>query len=272
MNKINFSIVIPSYNRKNYLKKAIESVLNQSYEYYEIIVIDNNSIDGSQGYIKSLKRKNIILIITDNFGSIAKSRNIGIENSKGNWISFLDSDDFWHSKKLENVKDKIFKESPDIVSHDTYIINNKDEVCSYRKCGTNKKKILKELISKRNLYGTSAISIRKSFLRKHNLFFDESLNIATSEDYDFWTRLIIKKAKVSNIKKGLGFYKIHDNNASKNNLKQYQAALSVKNKNLKYIIEKDIYKFQDLLEMIFFYNIFYLYVKIKKINHLIPKN
>ena len=54
-----FSVVIPSYNTKNYLKKAIDSVLNQTYQPFEIIIIDNNSIDGSQDYIKSLKIKEL---------------------------------------------------------------------------------------------------------------------------------------------------------------------------------------------------------------------
>ena len=96
-----FSVVIPSFNRISYLKKSVNSVLYQSYKNFEIIVIDNNSSDGSQDYIKSLNNSKIKLLITDNFGSIAKSRNIGIENAKGNWISFLDSDDYWHPDKLK---------------------------------------------------------------------------------------------------------------------------------------------------------------------------
>ena len=110
MINLNFSVVIPSYNGLFFLKKSINSVLSQTYKMFEIIVIDNNSSDGSQNYIKSLKNNKIRLISTNNFGSIGKSRNIGIENARGDWISFLDSDDYWHPDKL-NVTEKIIKEN-----------------------------------------------------------------------------------------------------------------------------------------------------------------
>tara|TARA_B100001989_G_C24526649_1_gene459048 strand:- start:307 stop:1131 length:825 start_codon:yes stop_codon:yes gene_type:complete len=271
MNNLYFSVIIPSFNGIFYLKKSINSVLNQTYKMFEIIVIDNNSTDGSQNYIKSLKSSNIKLLITDNYGSIAKSRNIGIENASGNWISFLDSDDYWHPDKLKLVADKIIDENPDMVSHDKFIVDTKDRTIITNKYNNKliKKDILKYLISKRNLYSTSTISVRKEFLKINNLFFDERLVLATVEDYDFWIRLTMKNAKVANLKSRLAYYRIHKNNASKNNIKHIKAALFVKKKSLKYILENQLFNFKDLLEITFFYYLYFFYVNIKNLSYKI---
>ena len=269
MMNIYFSVVIPSFNRLCYLKKSINSVLSQTYKIFEIIIIDNNSNDGTQEYIKSLENNKIKLIHTINHGSIAKSRNIGIENAKGNWISFLDSDDYWHPDKLKIVAENIMKEKPDLVSHDKYFIDSRDEILinnnnNYKNKNTN---TLKYLISKKNLYTTSFTTIRKDFLKKNNLFFDERLELANVEDYDLWIRLTIKKVKVANIKSRLGYYRVHKNNSSKNHINQIKAALYVKKKNLKYVLENQLFNFKDLLEMSIYYNIYFFYVKIKNISY-----
>ena len=271
MNNLYFSVIIPSYNGIFYLKKCINSVLNQTYKMFEIIVIDNNSSDGSQDYIKSLKSSKIKLLITDNYGSIAKSRNIGIENAKGNWISFLDSDDYWHPEKLKLVADKIINEKPDIVSHDKFIVDKKNKTIITNKYNNKiiEKNILKYLISIRNLYSTSTISIRKEFLKTNNLFFDERLVLATVEDYDLWIRLTMKNPKVANIKSRLAYYRVHKNNASKNNIKHIKAALCVKKKNLKYILDNNLFSFKDLIETTFFYYLYFFYVKIKMLSYKI---
>lgn len=271
MNNLYFSVIIPSFNGIPYLKKSINSVLSQTYKMFEIIIIDNNSSDGSQDYIKSLKNSKIKLLSTDNFGSIAKSRNIGIENARGNWISFLDSDDYWHPEKLKLVANKIMDEKPDIVSHDKYIVDTKDKIVITNKYNNKliKKNILKYLISKRNLYSTSTISIRKKFLDINNLFFDERLVLATVEDYDLWIRSTIKNAKVANIKTRLAYYRIHKNNASKNNIKHIKAALFVKKKSLKYILENQLFNFKDLIEITFFYYLYFFYVNIKNLSYKI---
>ena len=238
-----------------------------------IIIIDNNSNDGTQEYIKSLENNKIKLIHTINHGSIAKSRNIGIENAKGNWISFLDSDDYWHPDKLKIVAENIIKEKPDLVSHDKYFIDSRDEILINNNNNNNyKNKIintntLKYLISKKNLYTTSFTTIRKDFLKKNNLFFDERLELANVEDYDLWIRLTIKKVKVANIKSRLGYYRVHKNNSSKNHINQIKAALYVKKKNLKYVLENQLFNFKDLLEMSIYYNIYFFYVKIKNISY-----
>ena len=117
------SIVIPTYNRKSDLIRAIDSVISQSYTNWELIIVDNNSIDGTIDYINSLNNSRIKLVSVSNNGLIAYSRNKGIENSNGTYIAFLDSDDWWEYNKLE-MSIKYFDQNVDLVYHDLYIVKS----------------------------------------------------------------------------------------------------------------------------------------------------
>src|SRR6056300_1624629 len=94
------SIIIPTFNRLDKLVNAIESVRKQSYKNYEIIVVDNSSTDGTIEYLNRLNDNKISIFKIKNHGNIARSRNLGILNSKGDMLAFLDSDDLWYPNKL----------------------------------------------------------------------------------------------------------------------------------------------------------------------------
>lgn len=94
------SIIIPTFNRSNYLPIAIDSVLNQTYSNYELIIIDDGSTDDTHKIIQEKYKDKIIYICQENQGE-SKARNKGISLAKGKYIAFLDSDDFWSPKKLE---------------------------------------------------------------------------------------------------------------------------------------------------------------------------
>ena len=102
MRKPFFSIVIPTFNQSNFLKEALNSVFNQDFKNFEVIVIDNYSSDETNKIIRTYKKKIIYKKIKNN-GVIAKSRNLGIKKSRGKWIAFLDSDDLWSKNKLHKV-------------------------------------------------------------------------------------------------------------------------------------------------------------------------
>jgi len=94
------SIIIPTYNRITALPRAIESVLNQTYSNFELIVIDDGSDDHTDTYVHSLLDSRISYFYIQNQG-VANARNVGVEKSSGDLIAFLDSDDEWLSEKLE---------------------------------------------------------------------------------------------------------------------------------------------------------------------------
>ena len=103
------SIVIPTYNHSKFISKALESVINQTYKNWEAIIIDNNSTDNTDKVINQYNDPRIKYLKIDNNGVIAKSRNLGINEAKAEWIAFLDSDDWWTKDKLEVCLSKIDK-------------------------------------------------------------------------------------------------------------------------------------------------------------------
>lgn len=100
-----FSVIIPTYNRKQFALEAIQSVLDQSFVDFEVIVVDDGSTDGSEQLIKDIDLR-VNYIKQENSG-VSVARNTGITNSKGRYICYLDSDDLWHQNKLSEMHDFI---------------------------------------------------------------------------------------------------------------------------------------------------------------------
>lgn len=95
------SIIVPTYNCEKYVKKTIDSILNQTYQNFEIIVIDDCSSDSTVEIVESILDKRICFFKNKKQSGAAFSRNRGIANAKGDYIAFLDGDDIWHKTKLE---------------------------------------------------------------------------------------------------------------------------------------------------------------------------
>ena len=127
MKKKNFvSIIIPCYNSQQFIRRAINSVLKQSYRNFEIIAVNDGSKDSTSSILDEFKKKIKIIHIKNSGPSVA--RNIGIRKSKGELISFLDSDDYWHKDKLKiqvNFMNKY--EDIKIVTSNLWSINKKRE-------------------------------------------------------------------------------------------------------------------------------------------------
>ena len=105
------SIVIPVYNAAKYVKDTVESVVNQTYENWELLLVDDGSTDGSTEIIKRLEEEDITgrikVLFPKEHGTAAKARNFGISNASGRYIAFLDADDLWEKDKLEKQIDFI---------------------------------------------------------------------------------------------------------------------------------------------------------------------
>ncbi len=95
-----FSVVIPSYNREKVVLRAIDSVLKQTFQDFEIVVVDDGSSDNTRTVVTAIADKRVRYVYQYNKGATA-ARNTGIENSQGEYVSFLDSDDIWHPEMLE---------------------------------------------------------------------------------------------------------------------------------------------------------------------------
>ena len=217
------SVIIPTYNHANYLGKALESVIEQTYSNWEAIVIDNQSTDETNQVISRFKDSRIQYLKISNDGIIAKSRNHGINVAKGEWIAFLDSDDWWRKDKLE-ICFKNLDEKTDLIYHDLEIIY--DRTKNY----LNKKKIvgrklnkpvLNDLligeIEKGNAIGNSSVIVRKEMLNKIGGI-SEDKNLVASEDFNTWLRIAEITNEFKYIKIKLGFYLVHENSSQKRDL------------------------------------------------------
>ena len=218
------SIVIPNYNSALYINQTLDSVLKQTYKYFEIIVVDDKSSDNSisliEDYIKENPNINIKLIcLNDNYGMPAGPRNIGVESANGSWIAFLDCDDIWHPLKLElqmkalidnncsfcSSKMMNFKHSNEIVF---------DEIFNLK---INRINFQKQLLKNRT--PTSSIVVKRDLMLKFK--FNESKEYFSAEDFDCWLKIhenIKNSIKINNT---LLFYRIADGQISGNKFRMF---------------------------------------------------
>ena len=222
-----FSIIIPTYNQDYLLKKSLESVISQTFDNWEVIIINNFSNDETIKVFQSFHDKRIKLINFKNNGIISSSRNYGLTLAKFPYIAFLDSDDIWFPKKLEKSF-YLLNQGIDIVCHDEIWLwsDGTKKLVNY---GPEKRASYNNLLFKGNAISTSAISCRKDLLFELNGF-DENPLMAGNEDYDLWMRISrTEKYKFKFIREPLGYYRIHKNNNSKKVLKQLRSEIYVIN-------------------------------------------
>ena len=184
-----FSVIIPTHNRSEIVIDSIESILKQTYKYYEIIVIDDASTDNTVNKLTKLYSKNTSISIIShkqNMG-VSYSRNIGIQQAQYDWICFLDSDDLWDDSKLYKYNQAINIHNPDYIhSNEIWMRNNKivKQPKNFAKYGDD---ITKRCI-KQCLFSTSTLCISKKILLEYKMY-DESLPVC--EDYNLFLKLIL---------------------------------------------------------------------------------
>jgi len=145
-NKIKVAVIIPAFNCQDTIQRAIESVLNQSYQYFNIYVVNDSSTDGTSNKLKGYEDKENIFIINNEFNKgVAESRNVGLRACSENIVSFLDSDDEWMIDKLEKQMLLIESGKDIVISNYNYVSNEKlIKVCS------SYKNISKNIFLKKN--------------------------------------------------------------------------------------------------------------------------
>ena len=193
------SIIIPNFNHAKYISRAIDSVINQTFKNWEVIIVDNHSTDESDQIIEPYLCDNIRLLKIKNNGIIAASRNLGVLHSKGDWIAFLDADDWWVIDKLEACSKVIELANCDIIYHDVYLINKIDVVLRWRRTWSRKlsEDALDNLFNNGNTLVNSSVVVRKTALVAIDGITEERSCI-TWEDYDTWLRLAEKNTHLKN--------------------------------------------------------------------------
>ena len=198
-----FSVVIPTFNRGTLLKRALQSLSSQTFKNFEVLVIDDGSTDDTEFICNDFKNcfYNFVYTKINNSGGPAKPRNIGINISSGDWICFLDSDDYWYSNKLEICFNSI-SDDVDVLYHDLALDGIRQKVTG-KKLGKN---VLKSLLTHGNRIPLSSSIIRKSAIK--SIRFNEKKQLSSIEDFHFWLKMSLGTNKFKYLKSILGYYHI----------------------------------------------------------------
>ena len=183
------SVIIPTYNRCDLLKRAINSVIKQTITPKEIIVVDNGSTDQTYQMVSSLFPE--INYFIEKKRGVSAARNKGILESKSKWIAFLDSDDAWKPTKLEKQMEySVFNQDKYRIIHtdETWYRNKKflNQLKKHKKSGGNIFKNSLQLCC----ISPSSVVLKKQIFDDYGLF-DENLEVC--EDYDMWIRITSKE-------------------------------------------------------------------------------
>lgn len=235
------------YNGEQFIKKSIKSVLNQNYKNWEIVFWDNQSEDSSKKIVKSFKDKRIKYFYSKKHTNLSTARNLAINQAKGKFIAFLDVDDWWEKSKLGKQILRFDNKKVGLV-YSNYKIYDKRGKLKIR-LAYNKKLpqgiLLKELLNNYCI-GLSTIMIKREYLQKYKLKFNEKYNCIG--DFD----LVIKISQLFLInccQESLANYTLHKNNDHIVKFSLYIKEINnwvQKNKNLKKIHSREFLKINDL--------------------------
>ncbi len=242
------SVIIPVYNVENYLRKCLDSLVNQTLKDLEIIVVNDGTTDNSQEiideYVKKYPKK-VVSIIQENGGQ-GTARNTGLLHAKGEYIGYVDSDDYVEENMYEELYKKAKEEDSDIV------------ICGNNVVKENYDFLSKEEVDKEFLLGKMAVWNK---IYKKNIIVDNKIQFRSKvwyEDLDFTMKVYFSSKKISYVDKPLYNYLLREgstmnNNNIKRNLELIQAFDSL----IDYCKDKKIYnKVKDEIEFLCIYHMY----------------
>ena len=230
------SVIIPYYKKKNSILKTVNSVLNQIYQNFEIIIIYDDENNNDLNFINEIKNKDNRIFIIKNKKQMGagNSRNIGINNSKGEFIAFLDADDTWKNDKLDK-QINFMKINNYEASHTSYsIINERNEVIGNRTARNFFK--LKELLKSCDI-GTSTVMIKRNLINNDVKF----APLKTKEDFVLWLKLLQKNIKIYGLNEILTYWSRSNSSLSSSTMQKLIDGFSVYYKYMNFNYLKSIY-------------------------------
>ncbi len=217
------SVIINCYNSEAYIKKAIESVISQTYIRWEIILWDNQSKDNTREIVMSFKDERIKYFLAPTFTTLSLARKNAIQKASGTYLAFLDSDDYWNPNKLSLQINEFDKNSEVGIVHTNFkLVTENDNLkvqlqknyyATIKQFGYSNEKIYKRLLYS-NFIIFSSLIIRKNIYDQIGGIND---NFNQNEDYE----LLLKASLITNstnIPEDLTYYRIHSNNQSHGNI------------------------------------------------------
>lgn len=209
------SVIIPAYNAERYLKEAVSSVLNQTYQNIEVILVNDGSVDKTEEIAQTFKKlDDRVRYISVKNGGVAAARNLGINQSKGEYVAFLDADD---ALMPENIAEKInlYLQKPEVglVHTDMAIIDEMGK-CTGQVLKGKEGFILNELLlwEETCIPAPSSILVPRCVLEEIGGF---DIELSTAADQEFFFRLA-NKYPVARVARPLGLYRVHGENMHQN--------------------------------------------------------
>lgn len=231
MNLPLISIIVPNYNGSKYIVSTIESITNQSYTNWELIIVDDcssdNSVDLIKKYTKKFPNKIYLHQLNNNSGGPATPRNFALNQSKGEYIAFVDSDDIWHPSKLDVQISIMLSKNLNFTSSKICEFSSEKEIqdCKNHFIHHNNNIRLSkithyQMLLKNRIRSGSTSIVHKNLIDEHNISFNTDKNYVAVEDYLFWLDIMGKTAHdCYRLEIPLTFYRISLTSISKGKVK-----------------------------------------------------
>ncbi|MGF1539931.1 MAG: glycosyltransferase family 2 protein [Pleurocapsa sp.] len=206
------SVIIPVYNSEQYITQAIKSVLNQTYQDFEIIIVNDASTDKTVEIVQQFTDQRIKLINNQQNLGVSKARNRALQKAKGKWIALLDSDDWYAPQRLEKLLTVARQHNADMVADDLYLIRSRESIpwstlLKENRQDSNSIQLIdavQYIISDRPSpikfksrrtwsLGYTKPLIRAKFLAQHQIKYQENLDVG--EDFAFYLECLLNKAQ-----------------------------------------------------------------------------
>lgn len=221
-----YSFIVPFYNVENYVETCITSLLKQTYESFEIIIVDDGSTDGSyERCVQFLSSSEKVCIIRQENMGLGEARNTGLQRARGEYIIFVDSDDFWNKADgLEKIDSKINQCECDVLCFDFLLLDNNTGKIRDRNIrlsdnvnNLNAEKRIKKLLIHNGLkFSAWSKVLNRKFLLTNNLFFNKGL----SEDMDWTARILMLTQKIYYLDEKIYVYRAKRSGSITNTVKR----------------------------------------------------
>jgi len=245
------SVIIPLYNQKQYVEAAINSVLNQTYPYIEIIVVNDGSTDNPISVLKQFKSK--VTIINQKNKGLGAARNVGLKNSSGKYIQFLDADDILAPKKISNQIQSFKANKNYSVFYCNCIRFSNNKKFQYHYTG----KLTEPLSQFLNFNRLFPVPIHTALIKK-KLFKTVGLfneNLIANEDREFWIRVALRGYSFGHIDSFDAYYRQHPRSMKRNLIHMCKSFINFNNQIEKILSENHALtpKIKNILANNYFY-------------------
>jgi teichuronic acid biosynthesis glycosyltransferase TuaG len=230
------SVIMPAYNADRFIEESINSLISQTYTNWELIIINDGSIDNTQAIAgKFAAADERIIVIKQSNKKAAAARNTGIAHAKGEWIAFLDADDLWVDNKLEKQLQLAFS-NPNIgvvfTAGYSYYQADKLNLPYLIIEGLSSAADMYTLEYQGNYIPILSVIVKKTHVDTVGLQ-DESSSVAGCEDWDYWIRLALAGVTFYGMPDKLFYYRRHNTNVSNNQVLMLYAEANVLIKNFR---------------------------------------